>query len=185
MRTAFPGNLRGESVVLRMFTPADASWIQAACDRPEMARFVPILPSPYTLEDAEGFVAYTRREWEEGTGAPFAIVALDNEPVGSIALHFNSTDVAHAGVGYWLRPEARGRGAATDALKTISGWAFDELHVERLSLITDPENQPSQRVAERAGFAREGLLRAWHPTRAGRRDSVMFSLLAADLASAR
>lgn len=59
------------------------------------------------------------------------------------------------------------------------------LGVGRLSLITDPENLASQRVAERAGFRREGLLRAWHPTRSGRRDSVMFSLIPDDLTRSR
>jgi RimJ/RimL family protein N-acetyltransferase len=46
--------------------------------------------------------------------------------------------------------------------------------------MTAPENAASQRVAERAGFTREGLLQAWLPTSAGRRDSVMYSLLSDD-----
>jgi RimJ/RimL family protein N-acetyltransferase len=96
-------------------------------------------------------------------------------------VHLSANDRGRAGVGYWLRPEGRGRGAATEALRLVSRWAFEALGIERLNLITDPENTASQRVAERAGFVREGVLRAWHPTRTGRRDSVMFSLLRSDL----
>jgi RimJ/RimL family protein N-acetyltransferase len=59
-------------------------------------------------------------------------------------------------------------------------WAFTVVGIDRLSLQTAPENVASQRVAERAGFTREGLLRAWMPTPGGRRHSVMFSLLAID-----
>jgi len=72
------------------------------------------------------------------------------------------------------------RRAATIAVRLVSSWAF-ELGIRRLNLITAPENAASQRVAERAGFTREGLLRAWLPTSTGRRDSVMYSLLPNDL----
>jgi RimJ/RimL family protein N-acetyltransferase len=163
-----------------MFSPGDAAWIQAACDRPEMARFLPALPSPYTLADAEAFVRYTQNAWEQGSSAPFAITSTKGEPLGAVEVHLNPRDASHAGVGYWLRPEGRGRGAATEAVRLVSAWAFDQLEVERLSLITDPANKASQRVAERAGYRQEGLLRCWLLTPSGRRDCLMFSLLPSD-----
>jgi len=175
-------DLRGTVVALRPFRGADAPWIAAACDRPEMARFVPAVPSPYSTADAAQYIEYTRREWKAGTGAAWAIESHDGEALGAVGLTRAGGDPGLAGIGYWLRPEGRGRGAATDAVRVVARWAFAELGVERISLITDPENVASQRVAERAGFVREGLLRAWHPTRSGRRDSVMFSLLRDDLA---
>ena len=177
----FPTGLATARVALRAFQSSDIPWIALACDRPEMARFLPVLPSPYTDEDAAAFVAYADEAWAKGSSAPFAIDSTEGEPLGAIEVSPSSRDPALAGVGYWLRPEARGRGAATEALRLVSTWAFKALAIERLSLITDPENTDSQRVAERAGFLREGVLRAWHPTREGRRDSVMFSLLPSDL----
>jgi len=177
----FPTNLATARLALRAFRSSDVPWVALACDRPEMARFVPVLPSPYTEEDAAAFVVYAEEAWAEGVSAPFAIDSAEGELLGAIEVHPSSRDPALAGVGYWLRPEARGRGVATEALRLVSHWAFEALAVERLSLITDPENTASQRVAERAGFLREGVLRAWHPTREGRRDSVMFSLLPRDL----
>jgi RimJ/RimL family protein N-acetyltransferase len=177
----FPTGLASARVALRAFRSSDIPWIALACDRPEMARFVPVLPSPYTEEDAAAFVAYADEAWVEGVSAPFAIDSTGGEPLGAIEVSPSSHDPALAGVGYWLRPEARGNGAATEALRLVSRWAFEALAMERLSLITDPENAASQRVAERAGFLREGVLRAWHPTRKGRRDAVMFSLLPRDL----
>ena len=184
MPIPFPERLQSSGVSLRMLSAEDVAWIQAACDRLEMARFLPALPSPYTLADAESFVRYAENAWEEGSSAPFAITATEGEPLGSIEVHLKATDTSHAGVGYWLRPEGRGRGAATEAVRLVSSWAFEQLHVGRLSLITDPDNEPSQRVAERAGFRREGLLRSWHPTPSGRRDCVMFSLLPSDVTPA-
>jgi GNAT acetyltransferase-like protein len=83
-----------------MFSPDDAAWIQAVCDRPEMARFVPVLPSPYTLADAEGFVRYAQDAWEQGSSAPFAITTTEGEPLGAVEVHLNPRDASHAGVGY-------------------------------------------------------------------------------------
>ncbi len=84
-------------------------------------------------------------------------------------------------VGYWLAPEARGRGVATRALRLAVAWAFAERGVELLELLAEPENEPSCRVAERGGFRREGVLRRYLPTPRGRRDVVIFSLLRDEL----
>jgi RimJ/RimL family protein N-acetyltransferase len=118
--------------------------------------------------------------WAEGSGATFVIAHPAGSGLGTIGLHLFANDAGLAEVGYWLRREARGHGAATIAVCLVSDWAFGELGIGRLNLITAPENLASQRVAERARFTREGLLRAWMPTREGRRDSVMFSLLPDD-----
>jgi RimJ/RimL family protein N-acetyltransferase len=76
----------------------------------------------------------------------------------------------------------RGRGVCTRALRLLAGWAFQELDLRRLELVTDPDNLASQRVAEKAGFRREGVLRAYLIDRDGSfRDAVMFSLLPGDL----
>lgn len=85
-------------------------------------------------------------------------------------------------VGYWCAAEARGRGVATRALRLLSRYGFEELGLQRLELITDPDNLASQRVAEKVGYRREGVLRSHldHPD-GRRRDSVMFSLLPGEL----
>jgi len=147
-------------------------------------RAEPVHPSdalPYSQSDARTFLEVAGRGWAEGSGAAFVIAhAAGGDGLGTIGLHLFAGDARLAAVGYWLRREARGHGAATIAVRLVSGWAFDELGIKRLNLITVLENLVSQRVAERAGFTREGIPRAWMPTRDGRRDSVMFSLLPDD-----
>ena len=181
MAIPFPENLHGALVALRMFSAEDAPWIQMACDRPEMARFIPVIPSPYTIAHAQAFVRYAQDAWGQESSAPFAIETPDGQPLGAVEVQPEQRDPKHAGIGYWLRPGARGRGVATEAVRLVSLWAFDALHVERLSLTTHPENKASQGVAERAGYKREGLLRDWEHTSTGRQDSVMFSLLPCDV----
>jgi RimJ/RimL family protein N-acetyltransferase len=68
------------------------------------------------------------------------------------------------------------------AVRLIARYAFEELGLGRVELITDPDNRSSQRVAEKVGFTREGVLRSHllHPD-GRRRDSVMFSLLPGEL----
>jgi RimJ/RimL family protein N-acetyltransferase len=86
-----------------------------------------------------------------------------------------------ASVGYWLAPAHRGRGIATRATRLMARWGFSELGVGRIELTCGPDNRASQRVAERVGFAREGVLRSHIAFKGGRRDSVIYSLLPADL----
>jgi RimJ/RimL family protein N-acetyltransferase len=179
VRLAFPEPpLFVGGIVLRRPEPADIPWITAACSDRELSRHVPAIPYPYSSSDARAFTEHSARGWAEGSGATFVIArAPGGEGLGVIELHLSAADPGLAEVGYWLRRQARGHGTATIAVRLVAGWAFDQLGIKRLSLETAPENTASQRVAERAGFTREGLLRAWMPTAAGRRDSVMFSLL--------
>jgi [ribosomal protein S5]-alanine N-acetyltransferase len=80
--------------------------------------------------------------------------------------------------------EARGRGVATAATRLAAEWAFEaDPALARLQLRADVENVASNRVAEKAGFTREGVLRAQRfNARLGRRtDFVMWSLLRGEL----
>jgi RimJ/RimL family protein N-acetyltransferase len=161
--------LAAGDVVLRVPDDDDASWITEACEDADIAEFIVGMPPP--------------RRWASSTDVELVIAdAAHAEPLGLISLRIAEGDPGLAAVGYWLRPEARGRGAATVAVHLIARWVFDELGVQRLELTTAPENVASQRVAERVGFTREGVLRGLVATKnGGRRDSVMFSLLPADL----
>jgi RimJ/RimL family protein N-acetyltransferase len=182
VRFAYPDPpLAAGDVVLRRPVAGDVPWITAACGDRELSRYVPGIPYPYSESDARAFVERAARAWAEGTRATFVIAdAATGAGRGTIGLHLFAHDARLAEVGYWLRREARGRGAATTAVGLVSAWAFAELGIARLNLTTAQENVASQRVAERAGFTREGLLRAWAPASDGRRDSVMFSLLPGD-----
>jgi RimJ/RimL family protein N-acetyltransferase len=166
-------------VTLRPFAEGDAPAVARACADPETQRFIPGMPSPYTEADARAYIGLTR-EWEAaGTNVPRAIVeAASGELLGSIDVRLGETGT----IGYWMGPWARRRGHATRALALLSRWAVTEAGVERLELTTHPDNIASQRVAEKAGFAREGILRGYIRFAEGRRDSVMFSLLPGDLA---
>jgi len=104
--------------------------------------------------------------------------------VGSIGLQLAANETGY--IGYWCATEARGQGITTRALLRLCSYALHELTLERVGLTTDVENLASQRVAEKVGFQREGVLRSHvrHPD-GRRRDSVLFSLLPGELVSQR
>ncbi len=85
-----------------------------------------------------------------------------------------------ANLEYWLVADARRQGLVARAVRLAAGWAFAELRVGRLQIWTEPDNTASQRVAQAAGFTREGVLRAYDEIASRRVDSVMFSLLPGD-----
>lgn len=168
--------LRDGNLTLRPWTEADVPALVVACNDPEIAHWIPLIPTPYTEEDAVTFVRGDVRPEEQSLA-----MTLDGVVIGAIGLGVNSMNY-RGRIGYWVGASARGRGVCTRALRLLSRWALDELELQRLDLITDPDNVASQRVAEKVGFRREGVLRAHlrHPD--GRiRDSVMFSLLPGEL----
>lgn len=137
-------------------------------------------PSGGSEDEAEAAIIAADEMWASGEAAVFAVVPLDQDDLlGTINLTFYGS--ARASLGYDVVPEARGRGVATRALALVSDWAFatfDELI--RLEVWILPGNEPSVRVAERAGFQREGVFRSRLHFAGSYRDVVAYSLLRSD-----
>jgi RimJ/RimL family protein N-acetyltransferase len=162
-------------VTLRPWQRGDAEAIVAILDGDEeIARWLDRIPQPYTVGDALAYIASADEE-------KYAITdAADGRVLGSVGLRWNNArDVVE--VGYWLRTEARGRGVTTRAVVLAARHALAS-GAARVELRADVENVPSCRVAEKAGFTREGVLRAswWNPRLGRRQDLAMYSLLAGE-----
>jgi RimJ/RimL family protein N-acetyltransferase len=167
-------------VTLRAWRLSDVPQIVAMCREPEVIRFTSV-PVPYDADDARLWLDLHPARLAAGDGAAFAITEGGDElPAGSIGVRVLH-DQGIAETGYHVVEARRGRGLATAALRLIARWTFAELPVARLQLTTHLDNPGSQRVAEKAGFTREGVLRAWADQRGERPDLVMWSLLPGDL----
>ena len=173
--------LRGSKVLLRPWSPDDAEAVFAACQDSDIQHWVPV-PSPYALRDAVEYVTQTApAAWADG-GAVFAVVELATDRVaGAMGVHRLDDGVAH--VGYWTRRESRGKGLTAEALRVITTWFLDEGQAARVELVVEPANAASIRVAEAAGFTREGVLRQRLTLRGRRADVVMYSMLPTDQAA--
>ena len=186
MRIALPDPPLSDGVVtLRPWgLDGDVDAIARACRDEEIARWLDRIPQPYSEADARWYVEHTRASWADGAASIFAITdAGSGDPIGSIGIRWLAPDDGVGEVGYWVAPEARGRGAATRALRLISRWALTAVAAERIELRADQLNEASKRVAESAGYRREGVLRSSHyNARQGRRvDFVLYSLLRSEV----
>jgi RimJ/RimL family protein N-acetyltransferase len=91
-----------------------------------------------------------------------------------------SLDERQGEIGYVVAPAGRGRGLAARAVMLLTGWGFSELGLERIELRIDPRNVASERVAERAGYRREGTLRSVAFKEDARSDVGVWSRLTSD-----
>jgi RimJ/RimL family protein N-acetyltransferase len=136
--------------------------------------------APQTDVDALAHLARQDDRRRRGEAIDLAITSLGEPGAALGGVSLNDIDLrehSRASIGYWLGPEGRGRGLATRSVMLLASWAFAELGLSRLELTCAPENLASQRVAERCGFQREGLLRSHMAFKGGRRDSLVYSLL--------
>jgi RimJ/RimL family protein N-acetyltransferase len=136
---------------------------------------------PRSPESPRESVARAAEQWSRGTGAPFVIAdAADDRALGLLNLQFGD-DEEVASLAVSVFPEARGRGVAAKALRLGARWGLRELGLARVAAEAAVDNHASIRAIEKAGFQREGTLRAHCKTHGKRHDCVMFSLVAADL----
>jgi RimJ/RimL family protein N-acetyltransferase len=109
-----------------------------------------------------------------------AVEATSGEVVGGGTLHHLDTERQIVELGYFVLTAARRRGFATTIARTLAEHAFS-LGVERVAAYVNVDNVASERVLDRAGFTREGVVRSM-PKPDGRRvDKTLFSLLPGDL----
>ena len=167
------------AIALRPWSMQDVPEAVRCCNEEQIRRFIPPLPIPYTEDDAIAFIGAAQQRLDQGSVTLVIGEGGDAALRGSIGLRTIAPGVAQTG--YWVAPEARGRGLAGTALVLVSRWALAALPLIRLQLFVDVDNPSSMRVAERAGFESEGTLRNWYDLRGERRDAVMFSLLPGDL----
>lgn len=171
--------LRGERAVVRRIESRDAPAFAEGVNDPDVQKFSGI-PLRHTEETARQAIEEVFPErWATGDGAHLAIADPDtDELLGSVLLFQLHWPDARGECGFWLRPAGRGRGAAAEAVRLVTAWGFSELGLQRIEGIADVDNLSSQRVLERNGFEREGLLRSYAPREdVGRTDCFIYGLL--------
>ncbi|MET9605020.1 GNAT family protein [Streptomyces sp. NPDC006512] len=169
-------------LVLRPFAERDVPAVRAACDDPTTQRWLP-LPSPYTEAHARWWCTEgAPASLAGGDGIQFAAEdAQTGELVGCFGLKSTNWTELTCEIGYWTVPAARGRGFAPEAVGAVAAWALTSTPVRRITLLAATGNTASQRVALKAGFTREGVLRGAGTTHSGRVDHVVYGLIPGDL----
>ena len=178
----FPAAGLGDGVVrLRLMAEDDVDAVVDACQDPEIPRWTRV-PTPYGEAEARQWLAQQGRTRRAGLAVELVMVEeASGRLVGSVGIADIVWDEGRADVGYWVARAARGAGIATRGVRLLTAWAFDALPIERLQICAEPDNAASRRVAERAGFTFEGVLRSYILNKGTRRDAAMYSLLRSEL----
>jgi len=179
--------LANKTVLLRPWREADVPNNLMAFSDPVIQRFSWSPAAPFTEDDARGYFVGQEPGLLRGEEVQFALVDPqdEDEVLGGASLYEVNLEQGGAAVGYWLAPQARGRGVASTAVRLLARWGFTQLGLARIELTCGPDNEASQRVATRCGFVREGVMRSHMPFKGGRRDTVLFSLLPGELRELR
>ena len=160
-------------VSLRPWAPGDARALHTAGQDPDIALRIPIA-QPYTLAEAQAFIRHATPHGNSRDGLFRAITdARTGRLLGSISRYGPVRGIAS--FGYWLAPGARGRGAATRALRLMSDWTFATTDAVSLEVQVVVGNSASLRVAERAGYVQRALLQAQYNERGVWRDCVILA----------
>ncbi|KAH0634125.1 hypothetical protein KY284_036911 [Solanum tuberosum] len=112
----------------------------------------------------------------------YRAICLNDKPIGSISVSpFHGSDICRGEIGYEISSKYWGKGIATKAVKMVASTIFvDWPHLARLEGVVAVDNVGSQRVLEKAGFVKEGVLRKYYLVKGKPIDIVMFSLLSTD-----
>jgi RimJ/RimL family protein N-acetyltransferase len=168
-------DLESDGIRIRRFRDADAAAFAAATRDPEIVAHSG-LPRSHTPDSArELFAQYNvASDFIQRAVAE----ARTDDLLGTVILFNVARHERRCEVGFWLVPDARGRGAATAAVELACDWAIRMWGIERFDAHSDVDNPGAHAVLERNGFSREGVLRGWGARGAERVDAVMFGRLA-------
>jgi RimJ/RimL family protein N-acetyltransferase len=169
-------------VVLRPPDDADVDVITQACQDAEIGAWVGI-PWPYERGHAEWFIEHVVRPgWRSGKDAVWSVRdGSTDRLLGMIGLHGIADRSAE--IGFWVAPWGRGSGVASRAVGLVVDHALDPDGVDlvRVLWLAYVGNWPSRRIAWRAGFRVEGLIRQHAVQRVGvRRDAWVGTILRGD-----
>lgn len=150
--------LRLEPVRLEM-APVFFGVIKAS--QPEFSRWFVWAGEP-RLDASQAYAAESEAGWESGTSFNFAIY-LGDELIGNISLRVDRRFPELASLSYWMGTAWQGQGYTSEAAEAVRDLGFDQAGLARQELVAGVENLASQRVAEKMGMRREGLMRsaAW------------------------
>ncbi|MBL3645636.1 GNAT family N-acetyltransferase [Bacillus sp. RHFB] len=135
-----------------------------------------------TVNDVWDEIKWYESIFEKGSGIRWGITLKDSgKVIGSCGFLNMVTKHHRAEIGYELSKNHWGKGIASEALEAVVMYGYRHFHLERIEALIEPDNHPSQKLVEKQGFRREGLLRHYEFTRGKFDDLYMYSLIKEDL----
>lgn len=155
----------------------EASLARHANDRDVWLNLRDQFPHPYTKADAQSWIGFATSQPQFTSLA----IEVERRAVGGISLRLHDdVERVAAEIGYWLGKAFWNRGVMTAALRSMTQYGFEQFSLTRIYALPFAGNAASQRVLEKAGYTREGVLRR-SAIKDGRvTDQVMFAIIDRD-----
>ena len=156
------------AIRLRPWSDSDADALVDAFHDPDIRHWH--MRELASRDEASEWIESWAVRWNAETDAGWAVVyAGTGELRGQVALRSVNLEFGHGHITYWTLPPFRGAGTAKIAAAAVARWALEDLGLHRLEIHHSTQNAASCRVAERAGFELEGVVRSallhedgWH-----------------------
>ncbi|MFC2095458.1 GNAT family N-acetyltransferase [Candidatus Bipolaricaulota bacterium] len=171
--------LVGNRVILRPFRRSDLEGLyDLVSDVREIGEFWPL----GCISEPRWFKQFDEMQWWSGEFKILLITDLDGRRLGQINVYKASHSYEGWELGYRIyRPEDRGKGYTTEAVRLCTAYLFGQESIERMQILLDPRNIGSQKVAEGAGYTLEGTLRHAHFDRGEHHDLLQFSIVRSEV----
>ena len=143
------------------FEYATALYNLIADNKDHLSKFMPLLHKVSSPEDEFNYFLTCEKKWKEMTGAEYGIWTKEGRLIGTCCFVDIDYDRHSGEIGYWLDKKQTGKGYMTEAVQALEKEFFDR-GFNRIMIMMDKENQPSENVAIRRNFTKEGLIRHFH-----------------------
>ncbi len=154
--------LRSANFVFRPLVPEDApGFVDAVLESTStLAPWMPWAHEGYAMAEALAWIDWCQQGWQERSSFEFGIFDRESGAfAGGCGLNQFNQLHGHCNLGYWVRQSFQRRGAATDAIRTLSDFAFTELPLGRIEIAVAIGNAASLGAARKAGALEEVVAR--------------------------
>ncbi|MCG9678570.1 GNAT family N-acetyltransferase [Vibrio sp. Isolate23] len=140
-------------LVLKLIPQEDATKLaDCVTSSPSLHRWIDWCHAQFSTKEAERFILATRLNWVKSEAYGFGVYRrCDNALIGMVAINELYHTFNMASLGYWLSDAYQKQGYAKEAFDSLVEFCFSQLKVTRIEVVCDPENKPSQKLAESCG----------------------------------
>jgi ribosomal-protein-serine acetyltransferase len=169
-------------IVIRPYQIEDAADVFHAV-RESLAKLIPWMPwchPNYSLQETQNWLELQILGFQKKENFEFAILSEDGRYLGGCGLNQIDKVNRNANLGYWVRSDVTRQGIATDAVRLLRDWGFENTDLIRFEIVISVGNHASHRVAEKSGAIREGIARSRLLVHESIRDATVFSFIRTD-----
>lgn len=158
-----------EHLTLRPVQKSDANDMACLANDIRIAERLARIPYPYSLADAQAFIADCQKGLKQGNSVRLAVVRRkDQKFIGMIGLE--------EALGYWLGVDYWGQGYGKEAMKAFVYFCFFVLNRDRVMCSTLEDNLASRKIFEGLGFTQIGLKQRLSPYYEGEKNLICYEL---------